>query len=234
MIEIESALLLVELVLLIFTVILLLFHLKQDKVHKNLIREMSNTTRVLTRQEYFSEVIHAFQETKKSIFGCITGNKPSSNDDENIDIIVRNIQDLTKKGVKISFLIPKFTNRLYIGYKYSTAGADIRYNNCAIVSDIRYMIVDEKFVLFGIPDNIGENEPTKKGYRIPSLGISSILLDHLNQCWNSKVTTSYEMYIKEILEDIKNKDGSYSLEPLARELGIPKDEIKRIQSQKNN
>lgn len=232
MIEIESALLLVELVLLIFTVILLLFHLKQDKVHKNLIREMNNTTRVLTRQEYFSEVIHAFQETEKSIFGCITGNKPLNDDDKNIDIIVKNIRDLTKKGVKISFLIPKFPNRLYIGYRYSTVGADIRYNNCAISSDIRYMIIDEKFVIVGIPEIIGANEPTKKGYRIPSMGISSILHDHLNQCWGSDISLKYEKYVKEIIDEIKSKDEHYSLEPLARELGIPKDELKRIQSQK--
>ena len=165
MITIESALLIVELVLLIFTVILLVFHLRQDKVHKNLIREMSKTTRVLTRQEYFSEVIHAFQETEKSILGCITGSKPSDNDNKNIEIIIRNIRELVKKGVKISFLIPKFPNRLYIGYRYSTAGADVRYNNCAIVSDIRYIIIDEKFVLIGIPKIVGENEPTKKGYR---------------------------------------------------------------------
>ena len=114
---VESVLLVVELILLIFTVILLVFHLKQDKVHKNLIREMSRTTRVLTRQEYFSEVIQAFQETEKSIFGCITGSKPSDNDRKNIDIIVKNIRELVKKGVKISFLIPKFPNRLYIGYR---------------------------------------------------------------------------------------------------------------------
>ena len=229
---VESVLLVVELILLIFTVVLLVFHLKQDKVHKNLIREMSRTTRVLTRQEYFSEVIQAFQETEKSIFGCITGSKPSDNDRKNIDIIVKNIQELVKKGVKISFLIPKFPNRLYIGYKYSTAGADIRYNNCIIASDIRYMIIDGKFVLVGIPDIVGESEPTKKGYRIPSLGISAILQDHLNQCWGSKVSLKYEQYVKEIIDGFKSKDEKYSLEPLARELNIPSDELMRIQSLK--
>jgi len=231
MITIESALLIVELVLLIFTVTLLVFHLRQDKVHKNLIREMNKTTRVLTRQEYFSEVIHAFQETEKSIFGCITGSKPSDNDNKNIEIIIRNIRELVKKGVKISFLIPKFPNRLYIGYRYSTAGADVRYNNCAIVSDIRYIIIDEKFVLIGIPEIIGENEPTKKGYRIPSIGISAILQEHLNECWGSKASLKYEQYIKEIIDGVKNKDEQYSLEPLARELNIPVNEITRIQSQ---
>jgi hypothetical protein len=232
MTTVESALLLVELVLLIFTVILLLFHLKQDKIHKNLIREMSRTTRVLTRQEYFSEVIQAFQETEKSIFGCITGNKPSDKDVKNIDIIVKNIRELVKKGVKISFLIPKFPNRLYIGYRYSTAGADIRYNNCTIAYDIRYMIIDDEFVLVGIPDIVGENEPTKKGYRIPSLGISAILQDHLNQCWGSKVSLKYEQYVKEIIDGFKSKDEKYSLEPLVRELNIPSDELMRIQSLK--
>ncbi|MFQ6135153.1 MAG: hypothetical protein ACE5KU_05000 [Nitrososphaerales archaeon] len=232
MISVEFALLLVELILLIFTVLLLTFHLKEDRIHKNLIREMGKTTRVLTRQEYFSEVINAFQEAKKSIFGCITGSKPAEGERQTIETIAKNIRELTKNGVEVSFLIPKFTDRLYIGYRYSAAGADIRYNNCVLVNDLRYMIVDERFVLVGIPEAMGEDEPTKKGYRIPSIGIAAILLEHRNPCWNSKVTMRYEEYLKEIIEGVKKTDTRFSFEPLARELDIPIDELKRIDSLK--
>ncbi len=232
MITVESSLLIVELILLIFTVLLLTFHLREDKIHKNLIREMSKTTKILTRQEYFSEVINAFQEAKKSVVGCITGSKPSESEEQTVDTIVKSIRELTKNGAKVSFLIPKFPDRLYIGYRYAAVGADIRYNNCALVNDLRYMVVDERFVLVGIPEVVGEDEPTKKGYRIPSIGISAILLEHLDPCWSSKVTLSYEEHLKEIIEGMRKINTRFSFEPLARELGIPIDELKRVDSLK--
>ncbi len=232
MISVESALLLVELVLLLFTVLLLMVHLRADKIHRSLISELSRTTKVLTRHEYFSEVTNALQEAKGSVSGCITGSRPVKGENRNVEIIVKNIRGLTKNGVKVSFLMPKFPDRLYMGYRYSSVGADIRYNNCALVNDLRYMIVDERYVLVGIPEVVGEDEPTKKGYRIPSIGIAAILREHRDQCWDSKITIRYEEYAKEIIDGVKEAESRDSLEPLARELNIPIDELKRIDSLK--
>ena len=88
---------------------------------------------------------------------------------------------------------------LLVGYLYSKIGVDVRYNDCVLVNDMRYMVVDDKFVLIGVPEVTGEKEPTKKGYRIPSMGIAAIIREHYNRCWKSRITFKYEDYVKEII-----------------------------------
>jgi hypothetical protein len=90
------------------------------------------------------------------------------------------------------------------------------------------MVVDDRFVLIGVPEKIGENEPTKKGYRVPSVGISVIIREHYDQCANGKFTATYEEYVKEIIEDMKRIKPELDFEPVSRELQIPIDELKRI------
>jgi hypothetical protein len=55
--RIETTLLLHESVLLIVTVILLLFSLREGSGRRNLLLEVERATKVLTRQEYFLAVI---------------------------------------------------------------------------------------------------------------------------------------------------------------------------------
>ncbi len=228
-ITVEFSLLLVELILLIVTVILLVMNLREEKGRQDLIKEVGRATKVLTRQEYFNEVIRSYHDAKKSIFGCVTGSPPDGEEEgEMIDTIVKHIRDLTKEGVKITFMIPKFTDRLNIGYRFSQAGAEVFYNNCALVNDARYMVVDDRFVLIGVPEKVGENEPTKKGYRVPSIGLSAIIREHYDQCANSKFTATYEEYVKEIIQEMKRIKPELDFEPVARELQIPIGELKRI------
>jgi hypothetical protein len=75
---------------------------------------------------------------------------------------------------------------------------------------------------------MGEKEPTKKGYRIPSIGIAAIMREHYDRCWNGKITFTYEEYVKEVIEGLKKIKPQFSFEPLARELGLPVEELKRI------
>ncbi len=231
-ITVEFGLLLVELILLIFTVILLVLNLREEKGRQDLIKEVGRATKVLTRQEYLNEVIRSYHEAKSSIFGCITGSYPTDEEERQvIDTLVKHIRELSKEGVKIRFMIPKFTDRLYIGYRYSQAGAQVFYNNCALVNDARYMIIDDRFVLIGVPEKIGENEPTKKGYRIPSVGIAAIIREHYDQCANSsRFTATHDEYVKETLEEMKRIKPELDFAPVSRELKIPVDELKRIDS----
>lgn len=226
--SVESLLLLVELVLLTVTVFLLALHLREERSRQSLIKELGKTTRVLTRQEYFNELLNTLQETKRSVFGCVTGSRPVGDEVLLVDRIVRNLRDLKKNGVKIRYLVPKFTDRLYIGYLYTKNGAEVRYNNCTLVNDMRYMVVDDRFVLVGVPETMGEKEPTKKGYRIPSIGIAAIMREHYDRCWNGKITFTYEEYVKEVIEGLKKIESQFSFEPLARELSIPIEELERI------
>ncbi len=218
---IETGLLILESVLLFATIILLLFSLKEGGGRKKLLLEVERATKVLTRQEYFLTVTDTMMEAKTEVIGAITGRLPIGDDKKRTKSVIDNIERLTKKGVSVRYLMPKFPDRLHIGYMYTKAGAEIRYSDCAIVHDIRYMVVDESVVVMGIPESTGEKEATRKGYRIPSEGLAAILKEHFYSCWGKNIT--FENYLKEV---IRQTGATPKL--LARELQIDEGELEKF------
>ncbi|MEE8358260.1 MAG: hypothetical protein V3R82_02505 [Candidatus Hydrothermarchaeales archaeon] len=218
---IQTTLLSLESVLLVATLILLLFSIKEGRSRDELLKKIGETTKILSREDYFTTVISAFQAAEKEVFGCITGRTPTGSDKKRIDGIVQQIERLTKSGVKVRYMLPKFPDRLGIGHLYTKAGAEVRYTNCLFLNDHRSMIVDSKLVIVGVPEAVGEVEPTKKGFRIPSEGLARILKDHYSGCWNHNI--SYGEYLKEVLEQTGG-----SVELLAKELEIDVVEISGI------
>ncbi|NWF75973.1 MAG: hypothetical protein HXY53_05280 [Nitrospirae bacterium] len=195
--NIEIILLILESVLLIATIILLLYSLKEGRGRKKLLLEVGKVTKILTRQEYFLSVVDSMTDAKEELIGIITGRSPADEDKKRVKDILHNIESLSTKGVKIKYLMPKFYDRLHIGYLYSKAGAEVRYSICAIANNIRFIIVDDKIVVIGIPESTGEKEATRKGFRIPSEGLAGILKDHFYRCWEASMP--YETFLKEII-----------------------------------
>ncbi len=218
---IETGLLILESILLAATVILLLYSIKEGKERRDLLLEIGRATKILTRQEYFLTVIDSMMDANTEIIGSITGRFPIGDDKKITRDVVDNIERLTKKGVSVKYLLPKFHDRLYIGHVYSKAGAEVRYSDCPIVHDVRYMVVDDKLIVIGIPEVIGEKEATKKGYRIPSEGLAAILKEHFYNCWDRN--TIYEDYVREVI-----KQTGAAPKTLARELQIDEEELERI------
>lgn len=218
---IETGLLILESVLLLATIILLLFSLKEGRGRKNLLLEVERATKVLTRQEYFLTVTDSMMDANTEVIGCITGRLPSGDDKKRTKDVIANIERLKANGVEVKYLLPKFPDRLHIGHLYTKAGAEVRYSNCAIVHDIRYMVVDDRVVVMGIPESTGEKEATRKGYRIPSEGLAVILKEHFYSCWDKNIT--FENYLKEV---IKQTGATPKL--LARELQIDEGELEKF------
>lgn len=218
---IETWLLVLESVLLLATIILLLFSIREGRGRKKLLLEVERATKVLTRQEYFLTVTDSMMNASTEIIGCITGRLPSGDDKKRTKDVIANIERLKANGVKVKYLLPKFPDRLHIGHLYTKAGAEVRYSNCAIVHDIRYMVVDDRVAVIGIPESTGEKEATRKGYRIPSEGLAAILKEHFYSCWDKNIT--FEDYLKEV---IKQTGATPKL--LARELQIDEGELEKF------
>ncbi|MDP2277528.1 MAG: hypothetical protein Q8K51_04830, partial [Nitrospirota bacterium] len=144
---IETGLLVLESVLLLATIILLLFGLKEGRGRKKLLLEVERATKVLTRQEYFLTVTDTMMDAKTEVIGAITGRLPVGDDKKRTKSVTENIERMTKNNVSVRYLMPKFPDRLHIGYMYTKAGAEIRYSDCAIVHDIRYMVADDRVVV---------------------------------------------------------------------------------------
>lgn len=216
----ELGLLLLESILLAVTVILLIYSIHEGKQRDDLLREVGRATRILTRQEYFFTLIDTMFDAEREIIGCITGSPPSGDDIKPTRNIVAAIEKMAGKGVHIQYLLPKFPDRLQVGLLYTKAGAEVRFSSCLMVHTIRYSIIDEKVVVLGIPESTGEEEATKKGFKIPSEELAMILKNYYNSC--EQQTT-----LKEYLQEIIAQTGA-TPEHLAREFHLDAGELKQL------
>ena len=219
--QIETSLLILESVLLVFTIALLIYGIKEGKERKSLLLEVGRATKILTRQEYFLTVRDAMSEAGGEVLACITGRFPTGDDVRRTKEIVETIERLAPRGVRVKYLIPKFPDRLHVGHLYTRAGAEVIYTSCLIVHDIRYTIVDDRVSVIGLPEATGEKEATKKGYRIPSEALATILKEHFMGC--AEKAMGYEDYVRELI-------GQTGATPkqLSREFHIDEEEIVRI------
>lgn len=217
---IETVLLILESVLLFATIILLLYSIKEGRGRRNMLLEVGKVTRMLTRQEYFLNVTDTMMDARDEVAGIITGRLPAEDDAKRIKDIANNIERVTGGGVRVRYLIPKFHDRLHVGYHYTKAGAEVRYSICAVANNIRYIVVDDKIAVIGIPESIGEKAATRKGYRIPSEGLAAILKDHFSRCWEESMP--YEDYIKEVI-----RQTGATAKLLEKELQIDERELKK-------
>jgi len=205
----EVGLLILESVLLVVTIILLLYSLKEGRERNTLIKEVGRATKILTRQEYFLAIIDSMMDAKEEIIGCITGRMPMGQDKKMTRDIIETIKRLTAKGVKIKYLVPKFPDRLHIGVLYSNAGAEVYYSSCLMVHNLRFIIIDSRIVVIGIPESTGEKEATKKGYVIPSEGLAIVLKNYFYACEDQITLNDY-------LKEVITQTGA-NVEQLARE-----------------
>ena len=216
----EFGLLVLESILLVATIILLVYGIHEGKRRDELLKEVGRATKVLTRQEYFFSIMNAMLDAKQEIIGCITGTPPSADDMQMTRHIADAIENMTRKGVTVKYLLPKFPDRLQIGVQYTKAGAEIRFSSCLMVHSIRYSVVDERIVVIGIPESIGEREATKKGYTIPSEGLAVVLKNYFNDCERQ---TTLKEYILEVIE----QTGA-TVEHLAREFRLDEKELRKL------
>jgi hypothetical protein len=217
---VELVLLLLESLLLVVTVILLIYNIHEGKQRDNLLREVGRATKVLTRQEYFYSLMDVMLDAEREIIGCITGRPPSGDDIKMTRNIVGAIEKMTEKGVRIKYLLPKFPDRLQIGIRYTKAGAEVLFSSCLMVHNLRYSIIDERVVVLGIPESMGEMEATKKGYRIPSEELAVILKNYFNTC-------EKQIGLREYLEEIIEQTGA-TPEHLAREFHLDEGALKQL------
>jgi hypothetical protein len=222
-VHLETGLLLLESILLIATVVLLVYSIKEGKQRDKLLLEVGKATKVLTRQEYFLTIIDAMVEAKTEVIGCITGRIPQGDDKKMTRDITALLERLTSKGVHVKYLLPKFPDRLHIGYLYTMAGAEVLYSNCLMVHNLRFITIDGRVVVLGIPESVGEKEATKKGYRIPSEGLAGVLEGYFRSC-------ERQMPFKEYLKEVMSHSGA-APEHLADEIHIDSEDIKKILSE---
>lgn len=225
--DLTAALLIVELVLLIVTLSLLILARREASGRKNLLQQMTHTARMVSRQEYFNSVHFVMQSAKDSIKGSITGSAPTTSEQKDqVQAIIDHIRIAKNRNVNIQYLLPRSTDRIVVANRYREAGAEIRFHPGILVSDLRYTLIDNNYTVLGLPSSVGENQPTREGYVIPSEGLAQIFLRQFQSRWEE--ARAYDDYLKEVLSEIRDHNPTVSAELLSSQLQIPESEVKRI------
>ncbi len=224
--SLEAILLVVELLLLAFTLFVVVQSRREERARGKLIGEMYKAARVLSRQEYFIAVMEALVKANTEVFGCVTGSGPRADHALTVDRILEQIKVESSKSVNIKYLIPRSPDRIEMGSLYTRAGAEVRYHRGLIVNDLRYMVVDKKLAVIGLPEKSGEREPTRQGYAIPSEGLANLFQDHFERYWKSPEALPYEAYVKELISEITRMNVGISPDVVSRQLRIPDEEAR--------
>ncbi len=186
-------------------------------------------TRALSREEYFNLVVSTLRTASSEVFGVVTGSRPRTEIGRRALLrIVDSIEELSRKGVKIRYLMPMREESLGVGYMYTRRGAEVKYFPGLMVQDFRYMVVDGKVTVIGLPERVGSAQPTRLGYKIASEGLAALLKSDFEARWNSREAASYEEYCKMVINRIRKTNPDVSNETIASHLGIPVDEVARL------
>ena len=110
----ESSLLIVELVLLVFTLILVLFSFREAKGRGFLLEQMVETAQMVSRQEYFTTVVEAVQGASTYVWGSITGSTPGDAELVTIQTILEQVEAACSRGVDVRYLLPATPDRLHM------------------------------------------------------------------------------------------------------------------------
>lgn len=141
----------VELVLLGATVLLLMLNRREIRSRELMMRRFTSVADAISRQEYFVAVIEALQKAEEQVFGSVTGSMPGPEEAE----VVQKVLEACRRGVRVRYLLPLAPYRLRMARRYREAGAEVKFSPSVLVSDMRYMCVDDRLVIVGVPGRKG-------------------------------------------------------------------------------
>lgn len=221
--NIEPFLFVLELVLLIATVTLLLMSRKEWRGREELLSLLATAVRTLSREEYFRLVIETLQNAK-DVRAIVTGTRPTEASERYVNEIL-NIMSKNNEG-NFKYLLIKSPEKLEMGSRYAKSGAEVRFHEGLVVYDFRFMLVDESYAVLGLPERVGESQPTRRGIKLESETLTKILLDYFNDYW--KAAETYEKYASQVVSNLVEKNPNVSARTIAQQLNLDIEEVKRI------
>jgi hypothetical protein len=228
--SLQVPLLLVEFFLLLTTVALLILNRREAKSRQVMMNQFSSVADVITRQEYFVAVIDALGRAERRLAGSVTGSPPSPEEGEVIQEILDAVNGATRRGVEVRYLLPLVPDRLQMAKKYTSMGAQVKLHSALLISDARYMLVDDRMVLVGVPERKGRNEPTRKGYAIPSESVAHLFKAEFEAHWNSNEAKTYSSYLSELVAGARSSNPNISVDLIASNLGIEREDVDAVAS----
>ncbi|MFQ6011764.1 MAG: hypothetical protein ACE5KG_06295, partial [Nitrososphaerales archaeon] len=89
---IQILLIVVELILLVATLFVVILGRKEAKGREALITEMGKTARIVSREEYFNNVLEGLQGSSTYVFGRVTGTSRGGTKSDYIEKVLKQIR----------------------------------------------------------------------------------------------------------------------------------------------
>lgn len=218
----------VEVALILLTLALLFLSRREQKARDALMGHLSTAVDVLTRQEYFLAVHDSLQKASRYVCANITGSAPNPMEEAVMARILDAVSQATARGVKVSYLLPHTADRLSMANRYAKAKAEVRFNAGVLVSDARFMVVDDEEVVIGLPSKNGPDEPTRKGHAIRSESVAVLFRRDFEEHWNSSDAVGYWTFLKELVDRARDVTPEGSPGLIASNLNVDVDDVKKV------
>ena len=223
--DLQLALLVVEMALLGTTLLLILAARREYRARNALMQHVSMATNAITRQEYFEAVMAATQGSSKYIFAIVTATNPSREEAWIVKAILESVKQANVRGVQFRYLLPNSPDRLEMARRYRKAGADVKFHPNLIVNDARFMIVDDRQVIIGVPGESGGDQSTKYGHNIASESIAHVFRERFERQWHSSEARTYTQFLSELIYQARQFNPKVSSDVIARNLKVDKEDI---------
>jgi len=216
-----------EFTLLVATFALVFLSRREALGRGMLLRNLVSVSKAVSRQEYFGHIVEGMQGAVNYVQAAITGTTPVSTEANNqVTRIIEQIRVARKRNVVLQYLMPKSQDRISLAHRYREAGAEVRFHPSLLLGDMRYTIFDGATVVIRLPLVVGEGEPIREGYRIPSEGVAEIFRQQFETKW--KQGTDLEQYLHELLSEAGKANPRLSRRLIANQLGVPESAIAAV------
>ena len=212
--------------LIVLSLILIYLSKKEEKSRGNHIKAMITETEKLTRREYFQNIYDVLNNSEEYFYSFVTFKKYGGEDDSNVDELIKIIKSRSEE-TKLKYLAPKERNILKMGYLNTSIGAEVRFHVGLLANDLRFSISDNIYSIIGIP-SLERNSGTFKSIKIKSGELTKILKVQFDTFW--EVGISYQDYLQETVEEIKDSNPNINDIEIAEYLDVPIEEIRKKMS----
>jgi hypothetical protein len=96
------------------------------------------------------------------------------------------------------------------------------------VSDARFMAVDDRTVIIGVPDRTGGDQPTRRGHNVTSESIAHLFSEKFENQWNSPEAKTYSQYLLELVASARHTNPNVSARVIADNLKVDKEDIEYV------
>jgi hypothetical protein len=226
--ELQLPLLVVELVLLAFTLLMIVITRGEFRARSELMAHVSSATDAITRQEYFATVIDTIQAAERHVLATVTATSPTPEESAIVSMIVDSLSKASARGVKVRYMVPHSPDRLPMARRVQARGSG---------AEVPSRPRRERRKVHGrgrqdgdhrVPDRTGGDQPTKRGHNVTSESVAHLFSEKFESQWSSPEAKTYSQYLLELVASARHTTPNVSARVIANNLKVDKEDIEYV------